>query len=162
MSKNIKKKDNFFVSFFWILIIALIFRAFVFQSYNIPSGSMLKNLLVGDYIFVSKFAYGYSKNSLPFSLPIIPGRVFSSSPKFANHNWPIISSEVRFFSNPCAPVAQKVHCKAQPAWEEMHRVALFFSGILTISIIVPESSLIKYFFVPSGDKYDSSISGGLI
>ena len=81
MSKNIKKKDNFFVSFFWILIIALIFRAFVFQSYNIPSGSMLKNLLVGDYIFVSKFAYGYSKNSLPFSLPIIPGRVFSSSPK---------------------------------------------------------------------------------
>ena len=81
MSKALKKKDNFFVSFFWILIIALIFRAFVFQSYNIPSGSMLKNLLVGDYIFVSKFAYGYSKNSLPFSLPIIPGRVFSSPPK---------------------------------------------------------------------------------
>ena len=38
----------------------IIIEAFVFQSYNIPSGSMLKNLLVGDYIFVSKFAYGYS------------------------------------------------------------------------------------------------------
>ena len=81
MSKTLKKKDNPFISFFWILIIALIFRAFAFQSYNIPSGSMLKNLFVGDYIFVSKFAYGYSKNSLPFSLPIIPGRIFSSSPK---------------------------------------------------------------------------------
>lgn len=81
MSKAIKKKDNFFVSFFLILIIALFFRAFFFQSYNIPSGSMLKNLFVGDYIFVSKFTYGYSKNSLPFSLPIIPGRLFASSPK---------------------------------------------------------------------------------
>ena len=81
MSKTLKKKDNPFISFFWILIIALIFRAFAFQSYNIPSGSMLKNLFVGDYIFVSKFAYGYAKNSLPFSLPIIPGRIFSSSPK---------------------------------------------------------------------------------
>lgn len=81
MSKVIKKKDNFFVSFFLILIIALFFRAFFFQSYNIPSGSMLKNLFVGDYIFVSKFTYGYSKNSLPFSLPIIPGRLFASSPK---------------------------------------------------------------------------------
>ena len=81
MSKVIKKKDNFFTSFFLILIIALFFRAFFFQSYNIPSGSMLKNLFVGDYIFVSKFTYGYSKNSLPFSLPIIPGRLFASSPK---------------------------------------------------------------------------------
>ena len=81
MSKVIKKKDNFFASFFLILIIALFFRAFFFQSYNIPSGSMLKNLFVGDYIFVSKFTYGYSKNSLPFSLPIIPGRLFASSPK---------------------------------------------------------------------------------
>jgi|TARA_B110000438_G_scaffold112781_1_gene110650 signal peptidase I len=81
MSKVIKKKDNFFISFFLILIVALFFRAFFFQSYNIPSGSMLKNLFVGDYIFVSKFTYGYSKNSLPFSLPIIPGRLFASSPK---------------------------------------------------------------------------------
>ena len=81
MSKVIKKKDNFFTSFFLILIVALFFRAFFFQSYNIPSGSMLKNLFVGDYIFVSKFTYGYSKNSLPFSLPIIPGRLFASSPK---------------------------------------------------------------------------------
>ena len=75
-----KKNENFFLSLFWIVLIALIFRAFLFQSYNIPSGSMLKNLLVGDYIFVSKYTYGYSKHSLPFSIPLIPNRIFSSEP----------------------------------------------------------------------------------
>ena len=82
MKKKIapKKSENFFLSLFWIVLIALIFRAFLFQSYNIPSGSMLKNLLVGDYIFVSKYTYGYSKHSLPFSIPLIPNRIFSSKP----------------------------------------------------------------------------------
>lgn len=75
-----KKSENFFLSLVWIILIALIFRAFLFQSYNIPSGSMLKNLLVGDYIFVSKYTYGYSKHSLPFSIPLIPNRIFSSNP----------------------------------------------------------------------------------
>ena len=75
-----KKTENFFLSLVWIILIALIFRAFLFQSYNIPSGSMLKNLLVGDYIFVSKYTYGYSKHSLPFSIPLIPNRIFSSEP----------------------------------------------------------------------------------
>ena len=75
-----KKSENFFLSLVWIVLIALIFRAFLFQSYNIPSGSMLKNLLVGDYIFVSKYTYGYSKHSLPFSIPLIPNRIFSSEP----------------------------------------------------------------------------------
>ncbi len=75
-----KKSENFFLSLVWIILIALIFRAFLFQSYNIPSGSMLKNLLVGDYIFVSKYTYGYSKHSLPFSIPLIPNRIFSSEP----------------------------------------------------------------------------------
>jgi signal peptidase I len=82
MKKKIapKKNENFFLSLVWIVLIALIFRAFLFQSYNIPSGSMLKNLLVGDYIFVSKYTYGYSKHSLPFSIPLIPNRIFSSNP----------------------------------------------------------------------------------
>ena len=82
MKKKIapKKNENFFLSLVWIILIALIFRAFLFQSYNIPSGSMLKNLLVGDYIFVSKYTYGYSKHSLPFSVPLIPNRIFSSEP----------------------------------------------------------------------------------
>ncbi len=66
---------------FWAIVIALMVRTFAFEPFNIPSGSMIPSLLVGDYLFVSKFSYGYSKHGMPFSLPIIPGRVFESEPE---------------------------------------------------------------------------------
>lgn len=76
-----KKEDNFFVFLLKLALIVGIFRSFIFSPFNIPSESMLPRLLNGDYLLAAKWPYGYSKHSLPFSLPLIPGRILPGQPE---------------------------------------------------------------------------------
>jgi signal peptidase I len=64
-----------------VVAIVLVVRTFVFEPFNIPSGSMKPTLLVGDFVFVSKFSYGISRYSFPFFNPPFKGRIFGSTPK---------------------------------------------------------------------------------
>jgi len=80
-----KIDKNFFIdnfkTIFYALIIAILIRSIIIQPFFIPSSSMEPNLLVGDRLFVSKYSFGYSKHSFPFSPPIFKGRILSKQPK---------------------------------------------------------------------------------
>src|SRR4051812_32105878 len=60
----------------YAVLIAMVVRTLAYEPFNIPSGSMVPTLLVGDYLFVSKFSYGFSRYSLPFGLPLFSGRIY--------------------------------------------------------------------------------------
>ena len=73
--------SEFFKTAVIAVLLALLIRTFLYEPFNIPSGSMLPTLLVGDYLFVSKPAYGYSQHSFPFGLADFEGRIAEDKPK---------------------------------------------------------------------------------
>lgn len=75
------KESNFFSTLIIAILFAGIIRSFIFEPFHIPSGSMKPTLLVGDYVFVKKYSYGYSRYSFPFSLNLFDGRIFTKSPQ---------------------------------------------------------------------------------
>ncbi|MCZ6482291.1 MAG: signal peptidase I [Alphaproteobacteria bacterium] len=82
MKKN--KKSGFretIETIVYASLIAILVRTFAYEPFNIPSGSMLPTLFVGDYLFVSKFSYGYSRHSFPFSFLPFSGRLLGSQPE---------------------------------------------------------------------------------
>ena len=85
MAEEVEKKEGLFETvktIVYALLIAGVFRTLFFQPFWIPSGSMKDTLLIGDFLFVNKMAYGYSQYSCPFSMcPFIDGRWFGSEPE---------------------------------------------------------------------------------
>lgn len=79
MDKSKLKKETSGLA--WAFLFAMVIRTFFYQPFNIPSGSMIPTLLVGDYLFVNKYCYGYSRHSLPFGVNLFSGRIFDNPPK---------------------------------------------------------------------------------
>ena len=77
-----------------VALIAFVLNTFLFRIFNIPSGSLIPTLLINDYILVSKYAYGYSRHSIPFSPPLFEGRIWEALPK---------RGDLAVFKNPKQP-----------------------------------------------------------
>jgi signal peptidase I len=76
-----KSQIKEFTSFIFVIILALMIRTFVLELFFVPTGSMKATILENDYIFSTKYSYGYSKYSLPFSPDIMGGRILASPPQ---------------------------------------------------------------------------------
>jgi len=81
MRLRVKRIGSHFKSIIIAVLLVVGIRTFAFQNFMIPSGSMKETLLIGDFLFVSKYAYGYTNYSFPFSPRIIKGRLFDVPPK---------------------------------------------------------------------------------
>lgn len=108
---------------FYAVVIAILIRTFLFEPFKIPSGSMYPTLYVGDYLFVSKYTYGYSKHSLPFSLPLFNGRIWEDMPQRGDvvvFKFPQDQQD-RFHQTHYRPAGDKVKERRPPVYQRQGR-----------------------------------------
>jgi len=84
MEKKSSSWLEFAKTIFWAVVIAVVFRSFLLEPFSIPSGSMIPTLRVGDYLFVSKYSYGYSRYSFPFAIVPFDGRIWRGEPEYGD------------------------------------------------------------------------------
>ncbi len=137
-------------------LIALGFRSFLFEPFNIPSGSMVPTLLVGDYLFVSKGSYGYSRYSFPLGIAPFSGRIFADLPErgdvavFRQPTDPTVSFIKRIVGLPGDRIQVKrgvLHINDVTVERAYLGPATATNGFLTINFKVYEETL------PNGSKY---------
>ncbi|MBP9752313.1 MAG: signal peptidase I [Proteobacteria bacterium] len=76
-----QKTARFFIELAWAFVVAMIIRSFLIQPFIIPTGSMIPTILIGDFVFVNKTAYGYTKHSFPLQMIPFEGRIFAKDPE---------------------------------------------------------------------------------
>jgi signal peptidase I len=130
-----------------LVIFVALFRSFLLAPFSIPSQSMLPRLYIGDYLFVSKWNYGYSKNSLPFSVPLIPGRLFAHTPH---------RGDVVVFKSP-APAHEDIIKRVIGLPGDTVRVR--HGQIILNGKPVPRQK-VGDFIIPLSPNYDTSIPAG--
>ena len=157
MSK--KRKESKFELVKTILVagvIALGFRSLLFEPFNIPSGSMVPSLLVGDYLFVSKSSYGYSQYSFPFGIAPFSGRVFAEEPKrgdvavFRQPTDPAVAFIKRVIGMPGDQIQVKngiLHINSAPVERSYLGLATTTNGFTTMNFKVYEETL------PDGSRH---------
>ena len=157
MSK--KRKESKFELLKTILIagvIALGFRSLLFEPFNIPSGSMIPTLLVGDYLFVSKSSYGYSRYSFPFGIAPFSGRIFAKEPKrgdvavFRQPTDPAVAFIKRVVGMPGDQIQVKngiLHINDVPVERSYLGLATATNGFTTMNFKVYEETL------PDGSRH---------
>jgi signal peptidase I len=150
----IEKKKNSSVAEFaktilFAVSIAIVFRSLLFEPFSIPSGSMIPTLKVGDYLFVSKYSYGYSRYSFPFGLIRVSGRIMGSMPergdvivfrKPGEENVDYIKRLIGLPGDEIAVVGGILQINGKSAGRRIEKTTQYNNGLFTSEVTVYEET----------------------